>query len=83
MVIHSNEVLFKDIRNGIYYNDPEDSDLVLVNKVEENREGFSRIELSGARESRRALEMFSYPSQKTFEHMVRTINNPPVTIEDV
>ena len=50
----------------------EDSDLVLVNMVEENREVFSHREISGAREARRLLEMFDYPSQKTFEHMVRT-----------
>ena len=61
----------------------EDSDLVLVNMVEENREVFSHREISGAMEARRLLEMFDYPSQKTFEHMVRNINNFPVTIEDV
>ena len=51
--------------------------------VELNREGFSRIDLSGAREARWSLEMFGYPSHKTFKHMVRTINNFPVIIEDV
>ena len=50
----------------------EDRDLVLVNMVEENREVFSHREISGAMEARRLLEMFDYPSQKTFEHMVRT-----------
>ena len=34
-------------------------------------------------DARRALENFGYLSQKTFEHMVRTIDNFPVTIEDV
>ena len=77
------EVLFNEIRNGLYYHDPEDRDLILINTVEENREGFYYRELSGARETRRALAMFSYPSQKRFEHMVFTIKNCPVAIEDV
>ena len=76
-------VLFNESRNGIYFHDPEDCDLILINTVEENRERFSYRELSGARESRRALAMFSYPSQKLFEHMLCTIKNFHVTIEDV
>ena len=61
MVMPDKEVLFNDICNGIYYHYPEDCDLTLINTVEENREGFPYRELSGAREARRALEMFSYP----------------------
>ena len=49
MLIPNKEVLLNDIHNGIYYHDMEDRDLVLVNMVEENQEGFSRRELSGAR----------------------------------
>ena len=75
MVMTNKEVLFNKIRNGIYYHDMEDCDLVLVNRVEENQEGLSCRELSGAREARWTLEMFGHPSQKTFEHMVRNINN--------
>ena len=51
--------------------------------VEENREGFYHRDLSGAREARWPLAIFSYLSQKTFEHMVRTINNFSVIIEEV
>ena len=83
MLIPNKEVLLNDIHNRIYYHDMEDRDLVLVNTVEENREGLSCRELSGARDSRRTLEMFSYSSQKTFENMVHIVKNPPVRIEDV
>ena len=62
MVMPDKEVLFNDTRNGLYYHDTEDRDLILFNTVEENREGFPYRELSGAREARRALEMFRYPS---------------------
>ena len=47
IVMTNKEVLFNDSLNGIYYHDTEDRDLVLVNTVEENLEGFSRRELSG------------------------------------
>ena len=57
--------------------------LVLVNTVGEKLEGLSRRDLDGASDARRDLEMFGYPSQKNFEHMVCTINNCPVAIEDV
>ena len=50
--------------------------------VEEKIERLSRRDMAGAKEARRALEMFGYPSQKTSEHMVCTINNIPVIIED-
>ena len=83
MVMPDKEVLFNDIRNGLYYHDTEDHDLILFNTVEENREGFSYRELLGAREARRVLAMFSYLSQKLLEHMVCTIKNLPVAIEDV
>ena len=75
MVIPNKEVLFNESKNGLYYHDTEDCDLVLVNTVEENREGFSRRELSVAREARRALDMFVYLLQKTFDHTVHTIKN--------
>ena len=77
MVMTTKEVLFNKRRNGIYYHDMEDHGLVLVNKVEENQEGLSRRDLSGTREARRALEILGFFSQKTFNHMVRTINNFP------
>ena len=83
MVIPDKEVLFNENINLIYYHDQEDPDLILINTVEENREGFYYRELSGAMEARRALAMFIYPSQKRFEHMVCTIKNCPVDIEDV
>ena len=83
MVMPNKEVLFNEIRNVIYYHDMKDHDLVLSNTVEQNLEGISQRELSGGSESRQALAMFSYPSQKRFEHMVFTIKNCPVAIEDV
>ena len=37
MVMRNNEVLFNKSRNGLYYHDLDDRDLVLVNMVEENQ----------------------------------------------
>ena len=83
MVMPGKEIMFNGIHNVLYYHDPEERDLVPVNTMEENREGFYHIDLSEVREAKHALVMFGYPSQKTFEHMVCTINNCPITIEDV
>ena len=83
MVKSYKEVLFNKKHNRLYHHDLEDCYLVFVNMVEENREGFSCRELSGARDSMQALENFGYPSQKNFYHMVRTINNLPVSIDNV
>ena len=55
VVMPDKEVLFNERCNGLYYNDMEDSYLVLVNVVEENREGYSCRELSGTKEDRRVL----------------------------
>ena len=54
------EVLFNKIHNGLYYHDLEYYDLVLVNTVEETKEGLSQRELSGTRESRRELVIVGY-----------------------
>ena len=83
VVIPDKEVLFNDSHNGLYYHGLEDGDLVLFNMVEENREGFSCRDLSGAREVSQALEMFGYLSQKTFEYMIHIINNCLIPIEYV
>ena len=58
VVMPDKEVLFNERYNGIYYCDLEDCYLVLVNTLEENREGFSRRELSGAIDYRQSLAMF-------------------------
>ena len=83
MVIPDKGVLLYEIHNGLYYHDMEDSALVLASRVEENREIFSQRELYGARGAWRELEMSGYSSQKTFENMVCTIYDLPVTIEDI
>ena len=60
MVMNNKEVFFNEIRNGINYHDLEECGLVLVNTVEENREGLYRRDLLGSRESRQALSIFGY-----------------------
>ena len=51
--------------------------------MEENQEGSSHREISRVREARLALAMFGYPSYKIFEQMVITINDLPITIEEI
>ena len=53
-------------------------DLLLVKTVEETEKDYLEESFEGPGRPGRG-----YPSQKTFENMVRTINIFPVTIEDV
>ena len=48
---------------------------------QKNEKDYPAESCQGYREASQALEMSGYPSQKTFNHMVRTINNFAVTIE--
>ena len=54
IVMTEREVLFNDICNGLYHNDLEDCDLVLVKRLK-NQELLPQRELSEARAVRRAL----------------------------
>ena len=45
MVIPGNKVLFNKSHNGLYHHNMEDRDFVIVNKMEDNREGLSSREL--------------------------------------
>jgi hypothetical protein len=57
----------------------------MVDTVKENRDGYTRRKLAGAKEARRAVGMVGYPSPKDFQNMVRSnlILNFPVTPNDI
>jgi hypothetical protein len=46
------EVVFKQSVSGLYYNDTEDRAVLMVSTVKENRDGYTRRELVGAKEAR-------------------------------
>jgi hypothetical protein len=60
-------------------------ELMLVNTVRENFEGYSRHEVEKAKEARRIQGMIANPTEKEFAGMVREqlLTNCPVTVRDI
>ena len=87
MVLPEREVKFQLSPNGLYYFDAayRESSVLLLKRVSENREGFTRREYKGSREERRAMHLLGFLSERDFENMVRSnmIVNFPVTFSDV
>jgi hypothetical protein len=60
-------------------------ELILVNTVRENFEGYSRHEVKKAKEARRIQGMIANPTKREFPGMLREqlLTNCPVTMRDV
>jgi hypothetical protein len=85
-------VVFKESESGIYYHDTTNrsfivlsDDKMTVDKVRNNREGFTDRDYERAKWARKALGLVGYPSPKDFKHMLSSnmIKNCPVTFIDV
>ena len=87
MVLPDREVKFQFSTNGLYCFDAADreNDVLLLDTVSENREGFTWREYEGDREARIAMHLLGFPSERYFENMARSniIVNFPVTFSDV
>ena len=89
--MHTNEgiVEFKPSARGLHYHDVSDAnsniELMLVNTVRENFEGYSRHEIERAKEARRIQGMIANPTEREFAGIMREklLNNCPVTVQDV
>jgi hypothetical protein len=76
------EVVFKQSQSGLYYHNTEDCAIIMV---EENHDGYTWRELAKAKETRWAMGVAGYPSQKDFKNMVRLniVRNCPVMPNDI
>ena len=87
MVLPDREVKFQLSTIGLYYFDTADreNDVLLLNTLSKNREGFTRREYEGAREARRAIHLLGFLLDRDLENMVRSnvIVNCPVTFSNV
>ncbi len=65
--------------------DEESNNLVMVNTVRKNFEGFTKHEIKMAQEARRLQGMIGNPTDREFTRMVheKLIDNYPVTVHDV
>ena len=87
MILLDREVRFQIIPNRLYYFDAmyRENRVFMINTVSENREGFTRREYEGAQESRQAVHLLGFLSERGFGNMVRSnmIVNFPVTFDNV
>ncbi len=89
--MHTNKgiVEFKPSAQGLHYHDVSDAssniELMLVNTVRENFEGYTCHEVEKAREARRIQGMIGNPTKREFAGMVceQLLTNCPVTVRYV
>ena len=89
--MHTNQgiVEFKPSARGLHYHDVSDAssniELMLVNTVRENFEGYSCHKVEKAKEARRIQGMIANPTEREFAGMVpeQLLANCPVTVQDI
>jgi hypothetical protein len=89
--VHTEEgiVEFKPSNQGLHYHDVSDEnsniEMMLVNTVQGNREGYTRQDIERAKEARRIQGMIANPTEREFAGMVceQLLTNCPVTVRDV
>ena len=79
------KIIFKMCREGLYYHDTRDRDLILLNTVVENKVKFSNREIEGATKACELHGQIGYPSQAEFINIVKysMINDCKVTVQYV
>jgi len=89
--VHTNQGIleFKPSARGLHYHDVSDAssniELMLVNTVRENFEGYLCHEVEKAKEAQRIQGMIANPTEREFAGMVREqlLTNCPVTVQEV
>ncbi len=80
---------FKPSSRGLHYHNVSDPssnvDLMLVNTVRENFEGYTRHDVERAREAQRIQGMIANPTEREFAGMVwkKLLTNCPIIVRDV
>ena len=74
MVLPDQEIRFQLSPNGLYYFDAADweNNVLLLNIVTKNWEGFMRQDYEGAREARREMHLIGFTSNGYLGNMVRS-----------
>ena len=86
-VVHKPEkqVLFKETPSGLFVHDVRNRQVVMVNTVAENEEGYTQRQVLKAKLARKVYAMVGRPSVRDFINMVKlgAIKNCPVTADDI
>jgi hypothetical protein len=86
VVIHPRKnIIFKQIKSGLYFHNTMDHAVVMVNTVKVIRGVYTQRQYDGTKAARRGLGMVGYPSSKDYTNMVRSnmIRDCPITPADV
>ena len=78
-------IRFQQSENGLFYFDPRQKDLVLLNSQYENSLNYSNEEIERAKKARNLYAMLGYPSIYDFKMMVKNnmLMNCPVNEKDI
>ena len=72
-------------QDGLHYHDTKNREVILIQTVQENKEGYSKRHIKYAQEARDLYAKVGYPSPRDFQKLTseNMIMNCPVTVEDV
>jgi hypothetical protein len=77
---------FRMHENGLHYYDPrKQHHLTFVNTVSDNKEGFTKRKIKGAKLTRTLYKILSYPSMRDFKWVIPSnqIKDCPVMIQHI
>jgi hypothetical protein len=79
------DLKFKMHPSGLHVYDPTNNELVMVNTVKGNMEGYTKKQVEGAKLAKELYAKLAYPSPKDFKWAVMSnqIQNCPVTKPDI
>ena len=72
-------------KDGLHYQDTRNCEIILVQTVQENEEGYSQRQIQDAKKARDLYANIGYPSARDFKNIISNnlILNCPVTASDV
>ena len=79
------EVIFQPREGGLYFHGTCHREVVLVNTVRKDMEGFTCRKIEGAKEAISGLARVGYPSEVDYNNIIRSemIRNFPITPTDI
>ena len=72
-------------KDGLHYQDTRNREITLVQTVQENKEGYSQLQIQDAKKAWDNIAKVGYPSERDFQQIIsqNLILNCPVTVSDV
>ena len=76
---------FAQSKNGLYYHDTENRQVVMMNSQLENSEFYTKRQVQRAKQARNLYQMIGYPSINDYKNAIKYkyLDDCPVTIQDI